>query len=223
MTPCSAACGGSGSRRSSSRSACRRTSSGSSIASSCSRSSLASAADSSNSPSSSWIALSCWRRTNSRWPLSISDWTWDWISEPIEMTSSSRARISTRRRRRRGDVDLLEQPLLLLGFEAQRAGDEVAERAGVVDVGDRELQLLGQVGTLSTIAENVCWTLRVSASSSADSLGRRRAARRSRPPGRASRAPSSSMRTRWPPWTRMRSVPSGTLIMRAMAPTTPTS
>ena len=43
------------------------------------------------------------------------------------------------------DVDLLEQPLLLLGLQAQRAGDEVAERAGVVDVGDRELQLLGQV------------------------------------------------------------------------------
>src|SRR3954447_10146241 len=31
------------------------------------------------------------------------------------------------------------------------------------------------------------------------------------------------MWTRWPPWTRMRIVPSGTLIMRAIAPTTPTS
>ena len=100
MTPCSAACGGSASRRLSSRSTWRRTSSGSAIASSCSRSSLASAADSSNSPSSRRIASSCWRRTNSRWPLSISDWTWFWISEPIEMTSSSRARMSTRRRRR---------------------------------------------------------------------------------------------------------------------------
>ena len=44
-----------------------------------------------------------------------------------------------------GDVDLLEQPLLLLALQAQRAGDEVAERARVVDVGDRELQLLGEV------------------------------------------------------------------------------
>ena len=60
----------------------------------------ASAADSSNSPSSSWIALSCWRRTYSRWPLSISDWTCDWIFVPIEMTSSSRASSSTRRRSR---------------------------------------------------------------------------------------------------------------------------
>ena len=32
-----------------------------------------------------------------------------------------------------------------------------------------------------------------------------------------------SMSTRWAPWTRIRSVPSGTLIIRAMAPTTPTS
>ena len=30
-------------------------------------------------------------------------------------------------------------------------------------------------------------------------------------------------RTRWPPWTRIRSVPSGTLSMRATTPATPTS
>ena len=45
-----------------------------------------------------------------------------------------------------GDVDLLEELLLLLGGQPQRPGDEVAQRAGVVDVGDRELELLGQVG-----------------------------------------------------------------------------
>ena len=101
MTPCSAACVGRFSSRPSSRSTCLRTSSGRSIAASCSRSSLASAADSSNSPSSSWIALSCWRRTNSRCVRSISDCTWFWISEPIEMTSSSRASTSARRRSRR--------------------------------------------------------------------------------------------------------------------------
>src|SRR4051794_14353770 len=43
------------------------------------------------------------------------------------------------------DVGLLEQALLLLGLEAQRPRDEVAESARVVDVGDRVLQLLGQV------------------------------------------------------------------------------
>jgi len=35
--------------------------------------------------------------------------------------------------------------LLLLGAEAQRAGDEVAQRARVLDVRDRDLQLLGEV------------------------------------------------------------------------------
>ena len=46
------------------------------------------------------------------------------------------------------DVHLLEQLLLLLGRDPKRAGDQVGERGGVVDVGDRELQLLGQVGDL---------------------------------------------------------------------------
>ena len=44
------------------------------------------------------------------------------------------------------DVDLLEDLLPLLGLDrAQRRGDEVAERARVVDVRRGELQLLGQV------------------------------------------------------------------------------
>ena len=47
-----------------------------------------------------------------------------------------------------GDVALLEQLLLLLGLDPQRAGDQVRERRGVVEVGDRELQLLGQVRDL---------------------------------------------------------------------------
>ena len=46
----------------------------------------------------------------------------------------------------RGDVDLFEQSLLLLGGDPQRAGDQVAEGGGVFDVGHRHLQLLGQVG-----------------------------------------------------------------------------
>ncbi len=77
MTPYSAAAGGSFSSRESSRSAALRASSGSSSSWSRSRSSLTSACWSSPSPSSSWIAYSCWRRKYSRWPFSISDWTWD--------------------------------------------------------------------------------------------------------------------------------------------------
>ena len=46
------------------------------------------------------------------------------------------------------DVDLLEQLLLLGGRDPQRPGDQVGERRGVVDVGDRELELLRQIGDL---------------------------------------------------------------------------
>ena len=46
------------------------------------------------------------------------------------------------------DVDLLEQLLLLVGRDPQRAGDQVAEGRRVVEVGDRQLQLLGQVRDL---------------------------------------------------------------------------
>ena len=53
-----------------------------------------------------------------------------------------------------GHVDGLEQLLLLLGGDAQRAGDQVGERRGLVEVGDGELKLLGQVGDrLDDLAE----------------------------------------------------------------------
>ena len=55
---------------------------------------------SSVSPSSSWMAFSCWRRKYSRWLFSISDWTWAWILEPSSSTSSSRFSNSVRRRSR---------------------------------------------------------------------------------------------------------------------------
>ena len=47
-----------------------------------------------------------------------------------------------------GDVALLQQLLLLLGLDPQRAGDQVRERGRVVEVGDRHLQLLRQVRRL---------------------------------------------------------------------------
>ena len=45
-----------------------------------------------------------------------------------------------------GEVDLLEQLLLVLGLEAHGGGDEVAQGRRVVDVGGRQLQLVGQIG-----------------------------------------------------------------------------
>ena len=146
MTPYSAAAGGSFSSRASSRSTALRASSGRFFASICSRSSASSACCSSPSPSSSWIAFSCWRRKNSRWPLSISDWTCDWIFEPSSTTSSSRLRIIEDLPQPHGDVGLFEQALLLLGLEAQRRGDEVRERARVVHVRGGELELGREVG-----------------------------------------------------------------------------
>ena len=66
----------------------------------CSRSSASSACCSSPSPSSSWIAFSCWRRKYSRWPFSSSDWTCDWIFVPSSTTSSSRLRMRSTSRSR---------------------------------------------------------------------------------------------------------------------------
>ena len=122
-----------------------RTCSGRSTAASCSRSSSTSASPGSRSPSSSWIALSCWRSTYSRWLRSSSDWTCDWMREPI-VGDLELAREDLRQPpQATRDVALLEQGLLLLGLEAQRAGDQVRQRGGVVQVGDGHLELLREV------------------------------------------------------------------------------
>ena len=145
MTACSAACGGSCSRRSSSRSAWRRTSSRSAIAASCWRSSLGLRGrlvelaellvDRLELLAQDVLALALvelgldlvldLRADRDDLELARED-----LDEPAQAL---------------GDVGLLEQALLLLGLQPQRARDEVAERARVVDVRDRVLQLLGQV------------------------------------------------------------------------------
>ena len=145
MTPYSAAADGSFSSRESSRRAAFSTCSGRFFSSSWPRSSLISACCSSPSPSSSWMAFSCCRRKNSRWPLSISLATCDWIFEPSSDISTSRLRISETARSRSSTLTSLEQLLPLVGLQAERRRDQVAERARIVDVGGRELELLGQV------------------------------------------------------------------------------
>ena len=222
MTPCSAACVGRFSSRESSRSTCLRTSSGRSSSASCSRSSLASAADSSNSPSSSWIALSCWRRTNSRCVRSISDCTWLWISEPIEMTSSSRASTSVSRRRRSATFD--SSSSACFSSVGRRSDPEMRWLSPLASstFATAICSSSGRYGTASTICENVCCTLRMSAVSSSDSSTTSGSSEIS-----AVRYGVSlvhvSIRTRWAPWTSRRKVPSGTLSIRATTPTTPTS
>ena len=58
----------------------------------------------------------------------------------------ARARGSPRAGAGARQVALLQQLLLLLGLDPHRGGDQVRERRRVVDVRDRDLQLLGQVG-----------------------------------------------------------------------------
>ena len=121
-----------------------------------------------------------------------------------------------------GHVDLLEQLLLLLGGDPQRPGDQVRERRGVVEVGDRELELLGQVGDLlDDLAEGALHV-----------AGQRLELRRGLEHVRQLLDPRDQVGLlgdvveepdRWPPWTRIRRVPSGTFIIRATTPPTPTS
>ena len=211
MTPYSAAAGGSFSSRASSRRAARSTSSGRVSSSRRARSSLISACWSSTSPSSCWIALSCWRRKYSRWPFSISDWTLR-LDPGTELEDLQLAVED------RGDsaqpflhVRQLEQLLLLLGLDPERRGDEVAQRARVVDVRGGQLQLFREVGDeaddpgeealdvarerldLGRVGEDVRNVLEV-----ADEV--------------SSVALRSTIRMRRIPWTRTRGVPSGTRI-----------
>ena len=182
----------------------------------------ASASISSTSPSSSWIALSCWRRKNSRWPLSISDSTCDWICEPIEISSSSRASSSERRRSRLATSSSSSSSWRSSVLMPQRPGDHVRQLGRVLEVGDRELQLLGQVGDLLDdlreggldVAEQ-----RLELGRGLDQVGQ---LGRPWPPGTARSGRTPRCCTRWAPCTRIRSVPSGTLIMRATVPATPT-
>ena len=55
-----------------------------------------------------------------------------------------------------GDVEILQQRLLLIRLDPQRARDQVRERRGVVQVGDRHLELLGEIGgVLDDLAERL--------------------------------------------------------------------
>ena len=92
MTPCSGLALGMRESRSTSLRAFSLTSSGIADCSTFSRSSLASATAGSSSPSSFWIAFICSRRMYSRWVLSISDLTSDWMRPLSSSTSICLAR-----------------------------------------------------------------------------------------------------------------------------------
>ena len=131
-----------------------------------------SACSGSPSPSSCWIAFSCWRRKYSRWPFSISDCTCDWIFEPSSNTSSSRLRIAETVRSRCSTFDLLEDLLPLLGLDrAQRRCDEMRRaRSGRRRSPRRAAAPPGRYGASPMMRAKSPWTLRVSASTSGVSV-----------------------------------------------------
>src|ERR1041385_4536851 len=222
MTPYSAAADGSFSSRESSRSTALRTSSGSFFSSTCWRSSSISACCSSPSPSSSWIAFSCWRRKNSRWPFSISDWTWDWIFEPSSTTSSSRFRIARIARRRASTFSSSRRAclssVLIRSVEATRCESALVSST----LAAASSSSAGRYGTSEIRRLNSFWTLRVRASSSSLSSTMSGTSRNSPTRyGSSWTRRSSSMRPT--PGTRIRSVPSGTRIILWTTAAVPTS
>src|SRR5215831_342617 len=222
MTPYSAAADGSFSRRASSRSTALRTSSGRFFSSTCWRSSLISACCSSPSPSSSWIAFSCWRRKNSRWPFSISDWTCDWIFEPSSTTSSSRFRIARIARRRASTLASSRRAclssVLILSVEATRCESAL----GSSTFAAASSSSAGRYGTSEINRLNSFWTLRVSASSSGLSSTTSGTSLNS-PTRYGSSWTRRSSTIRPTPWTRIRRLPSGTRIILCTTAAVPTS
>ena len=221
MTPYSAAAGGSFSSRASSRVAAFSACSGNFFSSIRPRSSLISACCSSPSPSSSWIAFSCCRRKNSRWPLSISLATWDWIFEPSSDISTSRFRISDTARSRSSTLTVSSSSwrssVLRRSVEAIRWQSAL----GSSTFAAASCSSSGRYGVIPMMCANCDWTLRVSASTSGDS-GSTSGSSSSSAIRYGSSCAGSTMRTRWSPCTRIRSVPSGTLIILWTIATVPT-
>ena len=167
ITPCSADCGGRRSKRWSSRSACLSACSGRSAASICSRSSLG----------LGLLLVDLAELLLDRLELLAQE---ELALALVDLGLDLRLDLRADRdqlqlaREQLGQaaqplahVALLEQLLVLLGLDPQRAGDHVRELRRVLEVGHRDLELLGQVGHLLDDLEKVVCTLRKSASSSA--------------------------------------------------------
>ena len=138
-------------------------SSGMPAASTFSRSSLISACCGSSSPSSRWIALSCSRRMYSRWVLSISDLTSDWILPFSSRISIWRARKVGHELQPLDDVDRLEQLLALLGGHVRAVGDHVGEQARLGDVAGGDGRLRRDRRARLDVLLDLAWTVRISA------------------------------------------------------------
>ena len=209
MTPYSPEAAGSFSSRASSRSTALRASSGSVTSFARFRSSVISACSGSASPSSSWIAFSCWRRKYSRWVDSISETTWFWIFEPSSATSSSRLRITSTARRRfstsSSSSSCCFSSVFRRSVEATRwqsaLGSSTLAAASASSSGRYGMRPISRAKSVCTFCESACvWG--VSSYTSGTSM--------KRPTRYGSSWSLSISRMRRMPWTRMRSDPSGT-------------
>ena len=171
------------------------------------------------SPSSSWIALICWRRKWSRWALVSSEPTCSWILVESSRTASCRERILPEPLQPGPDVDLAQQLLLLLDRERQARGQQVGQPARLAGVHRRDLQLLGNLLALvdHPLEEPVdVMHQGVELDPFLDDL---LAAARPRRSGTARSAPRSTSRARYCPWQTIRVEPSGNLSILRTVPT----
>ena len=117
------------------------------------------------------MALSCWRRTYSRWLRPISSWTWLLIFSRTFSTSCWRDRNCSTLRMRRLEVERLEDVLLLVDLDVEVGGDEVGQLARLGDAVDQRGASLGSSGI--SLMTRLATSLRfiTSASSSTSPLG----------------------------------------------------
>ena len=111
-----------------------------------------SSASSLPSPSSRWIAFSCWRRKNSRWLRSISPLAWEEISCCMARTSSSLAMSSCTRRSRSTGSMASRISCAPSTLRSRLRGGEVGQAARLLHVGGDDDDLgrdgLAEVGRL---------------------------------------------------------------------------
>ena len=154
--------------------------------------------------------------------MSISDATWDWIFDPNSETSSSRSRIRETLRNRSSTFvsssKSWRSSVLSRSVEATRWQSAL----GSSTLAAASWSSSGRYGVSPMIRANWLCTLRVSASTSGES-GTTSGSTSNSPIRYGSSVPGSRSRTRCSPWTRMRSVPSGTLISLCTTATVPTS
>ena len=137
------------------------------------------------------------------------------------MTSSSRARISTSLRSRLATSSSSSSSCFSAVFSRSAPAIRWLSPPGSSRLATASCSSSGGRAPARRSRLNVCWTLRLSAVSSGDSSTTSGSSEISATRYGVSRSRRRCARA-GAPWTRIRSVPSGTFIIRATTPTTPT-